>query len=140
MERLTITQFKKGRKTMFILNKETEKKLNVGDRIQFNDSPLYEVIKLTNSIIDPSKIHCDVKNLETNENHSLWLHQLYECKVYEDTRNSFLDTIEISFEISDSGLTLDEVIERVKSKYPKFKFSRTESRYDSCVMAIFEKN
>lgn len=52
--------------------------------------------------------------------------------------NTFLNTIEISFEISESELTLDEIIEEVKKVYPTFKFSRTEARYESCVMAVFE--
>lgn len=52
--------------------------------------------------------------------------------------NSFLTTIEISFEISECELSLNEIIEEVEKKYPEFKFSRTEPRYESCIMAIFE--
>lgn len=45
---------------------------------------------------------------------------------------------ELSFEISECGLSLDEVIRIVEKKFPGWKFNRTESRYESCIMAIFE--
>lgn len=51
----------------------------------------------------------------------------------------FLDTIEISFEISEVKMPLSEIIKIVEAKYPAFKFSRTEHRYTDCVMAIFEQ-
>ena len=57
---------------------------------------------------------------------------------YEDEKYSLLRSVEISVEISESNLTLDEVIEIVQTKYPGFYFDRTEARYDSCVMAVFE--
>ena len=57
---------------------------------------------------------------------------------YEDEKYSLLRSVEISVEISESNLTLDEVIDIVQSKYPGFYFDRTEPRYDSCVMAVFE--
>lgn len=50
-----------------------------------------------------------------------------------------LRTAEISFEISESILPLDRIIAEVEKAYPAYKFSRTESRYESCVMAIFER-
>ena len=53
-------------------------------------------------------------------------------------KDAFLETIEISFEISESELSLKEIISIVEQKYPNYKFSRTEPRYESCVMAIFE--
>ena len=56
----------------------------------------------------------------------------------EDKKEMMLSTAEISFEISESGMELSDVIKAVEKKYPAFKFSRTEGRYESCVMAIFE--
>ena len=47
-------------------------------------------------------------------------------------------TPELSFEISESHYTLNQIIAAVEQEYPKFKFSRIECRYDSCIMAIFE--
>ena len=49
-----------------------------------------------------------------------------------------LGTPRLEFEISESGLTIDEVIEAVTKKYPTARFWGTEKRYDSCVMAIFD--
>lgn len=46
---------------------------------------------------------------------------------------------ELSFEISECGHPIDDVIEKVEREYPGWKFSRTEARYQSCIMAIFEK-
>ena len=51
-----------------------------------------------------------------------------------------LGTPELSFEFSESGMTLDEVISAVKTAYPNWKFDRTEARYESCLMAIFIPN
>ena len=45
---------------------------------------------------------------------------------------------ELSFEISESNYTHDEIIKAVEQQFPGYKFNRTESRYDSCIMAIFE--
>ena len=53
------------------------------------------------------------------------------------TDDRFIDTAELSFEISESDNTLDEIIRKVESVYTDFKFSRTETRYGSCLMAIF---
>lgn len=48
---------------------------------------------------------------------------------------------ELSVEISESGKSLDEVIEYVHQHYgPRWKFNRTEGRYESCIMAIFEED
>jgi len=44
---------------------------------------------------------------------------------------------ELCFEISEVIEPLDEIIKRVEMKYKGFKFSRTEARYESCTMAIF---
>lgn len=52
---------------------------------------------------------------------------------------NILTTAELSFEISESGMTLDEIIELVESTYKGWKFSRTEARYQTCIMAIFER-
>ena len=51
-----------------------------------------------------------------------------------------LESLEISIEveISEAQEPLSEIIKAVEKKYPAFKFSRTEGRYESCVMAIFE--
>ena len=46
---------------------------------------------------------------------------------------------ELSFEISESRMTLDEIIRMVEHDYPGWRFNRTEARYESCVMAVFEK-
>lgn len=51
----------------------------------------------------------------------------------------YMDTMEISFEISESGKELDAIIAEVEAEFPEWKFSRTEARYISCVMAIFER-
>ena len=46
---------------------------------------------------------------------------------------------ELSFDISESNITIEELEAFVKKAYgPNWRFSRTESRYESCVMAIFE--
>ena len=47
---------------------------------------------------------------------------------------------ELHFEVSDHLDDLDEIIKAVEKKYPGFRFDRTESRYYTCVMAIFEKH
>lgn len=56
-------------------------------------------------------------------------------------KKSFLESLEmeISFEISECEIPLEEIIKEVERKYPSFTFSRTEPRYTSCVMAIFER-
>lgn len=55
--------------------------------------------------------------------------------------NEVIDNIgypELDFEISESNYDLDTIIKAVEAKYPDYTFNRTESRYISCVMAIFE--
>ena len=46
---------------------------------------------------------------------------------------------ELSFEISECDMDLMEIIEMIEKAWPGWKFNRTEKRYQSCVMAIFEK-
>lgn len=46
---------------------------------------------------------------------------------------------ELSFEVSESEYHLDRIIRAVENLYPEYKFNRTEARYDSCVIAIFER-
>lgn len=60
-------------------------------------------------------------------------------KTMRELEETFLTSAELSFEISEAGISLDRVIEIVESKYPGYRFNRTESRYGSCVMAIFER-
>ena len=47
--------------------------------------------------------------------------------------------VEIST-LLEAGISLDEIIEAVKDKYGcnSWKFARTEHRYTSCIIAIFE--
>lgn len=52
----------------------------------------------------------------------------------------YLGNAELSFEISECDASLEEIVEYVHKTYgEKWKFSRTEKRYMSCVMAIFEE-
>ena len=47
----------------------------------------------------------------------------------------------LQFEISDaldSGKKLEDIIRYIEKENPGWKFNRTEPRYDSCIMAIFE--
>lgn len=56
--------------------------------------------------------------------------------------NNLMDRIggpELSFEISECNMDLMEIVEMIEKDWPGWKFNRTESRYQSCVMAIFEK-
>lgn len=46
---------------------------------------------------------------------------------------------ELSFEISECDMDLMEIVEMIEKDWPGWKFNRTESRYQSCMMAIFEK-
>lgn len=47
-------------------------------------------------------------------------------------------TLEV--EISEIDATLDEVILYIQKRYGRrWKFNRTEPRYESCIMAIFEE-
>ena len=48
--------------------------------------------------------------------------------------------VELDVEISEINASLEEIIDYVHKVYGDgWKFNRTEARYDSCVMAIFEK-
>ena len=47
---------------------------------------------------------------------------------------------ELAFEISESEYDLKDIIEAVQMQYPGWRFNRTEERYLSCVVAIFEKD
>lgn len=56
--------------------------------------------------------------------------------------DNILDTLGgpfLEFEISESNFSLDDIIKAVEIRYPDYKFWGTESRYESCIMAIFEK-
>ena len=46
---------------------------------------------------------------------------------------------ELSFEISETNAPLQDIINKIEKEYPGWKFDRTESRYLSCVMAVFVK-
>lgn len=46
---------------------------------------------------------------------------------------------ELSFEISECDMDLMEIVDIIEKEWPGWKFNRTESRYQSCVMCIFEK-
>ena len=48
-----------------------------------------------------------------------------------------IDDPELSFEISEIEAPLDKIIREIEKRYPGWKFSRTEARYQSCIMAIF---
>ena len=61
-------------------------------------------------------------------------------QMMQELEEVFLGSMEISFEISEAGIPLERVIEIVEAKYPGWRFSRTEARYESCIMAIFEKS
>ena len=62
----------------------------------------------------------------------------------EDVKMTDLEMIvnypELHFEVSENLDHLDEIIAAVEKKYPGYRFDRTEARYISCVMAIFEKH
>lgn len=48
--------------------------------------------------------------------------------------------VSLEFKISESNISIDELIKYVQKKYgPQWKFNRTEARYTSCIMAIFEE-
>lgn len=46
---------------------------------------------------------------------------------------------ELSFEISECDMDLMDIIEMIEKDWPGWRFNRTEKRYQSCMMAIFEK-
>ena len=56
----------------------------------------------------------------------------------EEKEQLVLSSAELSFEVSESSLCMAEIIRSVESAYPGWRFNRSEARYDSCVMAIFE--
>lgn len=58
---------------------------------------------------------------------------------YEIEINGIYHQPLVEFEVSDIGIPLNEFIDMVQGKYPKLKFNRTEQRYYSCIMAIFEQ-
>ena len=45
----------------------------------------------------------------------------------------------LEFEISECEVPLDDIIAAVEKNYPDWKFWATEPRYESCIMAIFER-
>ena len=53
---------------------------------------------------------------------------------------TILNSPELHFEVSESAEPLKKVIEEVEKRYPDFRFNRTEARYQSCIVAIFEKH
>lgn len=56
------------------------------------------------------------------------------------TIEKVMPNAELSIDISELDMTIDEVTEYIHKNYgDKWKFSRTEPRYESCVMAIFEE-
>ena len=58
-------------------------------------------------------------------------------KTVGDVLNSV--SINLEVEVSESEFDLATIIKTVEFAYPEFKFNRTEARYDSCVMVIFER-
>lgn len=58
---------------------------------------------------------------------------------YEIEINGIYHKPLVEFEVSEIGIPLNEFIDMVHRKYPELKFSRTEQRYYSCIMAIFEQ-
>ena len=49
-------------------------------------------------------------------------------------------TATLEVEISELDVSLDEVIVYVRKHYgEKWRFNRTEARYESCIIAIFEE-
>lgn len=45
----------------------------------------------------------------------------------------------IEVEISEVDYHLARIIRAIEEEYPNYKFNRTENRYESCVIAIFEE-
>ncbi len=58
---------------------------------------------------------------------------------YEEEKEVLLNSVvlELSVEVSESNLTLDEIIDIIHKKYPHYHFDRTAAKYESCVMAVF---
>lgn len=73
-------------------------------------------------------------DLDTDET----VYEIYLDGSSEDAEaESLLASVELSVDISERPLELDEIIKIVEDEYPDFRFDRTESRYRSCLMAIF---
>ncbi len=81
------------------------------------------------------ELHSKVRNDEQEAR--FWKIAKMEYEQMLRNRLAELGTPRLEFEISESGLTLDEIKEAVAVKYPTAKFWGTESRYESCVFAIF---
>ena len=47
-------------------------------------------------------------------------------------------SMDIEIEISEVDVDIRELEKWVQKKFPNARFSRTEPRYESCIMAIFE--
>jgi len=67
---------------------------------------------------------------------------LKNIKIVDENENAFSTEIklispELSFEISEIEAPLDKIIREIEKQYPGWNFSRTEARYQSCIMAIF---
>lgn len=127
-------------------SKDMENNLNVGDKFSYDGGEVEYIIRdITYSKYEDKVLYLKVQEITPGEKifktYSYVSPSLfYGADFIPDERNNFLESMEISFEISESGLTIDEVKAIVEAKYPGWKFNRTESRYDSCIMAIFEKN
>ena len=67
------------------------------------------------------------------------MYKLTEIKENEKTLESIIENPTLEFEISNCDATLDEIIEAAEKAYSDFKFSRTEKRYDTCIVAVFER-
>ena len=61
------------------------------------------------------------------------INKSYEEQILKDLGKPYLE-----FEISESEHSLEDIIMAVEEGYPHYKFDRTEPRYESCIMAIFE--
>ena len=46
----------------------------------------------------------------------------------------------IEVEISELDIPLEEIIREVEKEYPDYRFSCTEPKYQSCIIARFEHN
>jgi hypothetical protein len=92
---------------------------------------LYEVL---NDFYNDSSMRDEYEYYEAYIREKLGLLQIADASVLEK-----LGGPELSFEISESGMDLDTIITAVQNAYPGWKFNRTEVRYESCLMAIFEK-
>ena len=46
----------------------------------------------------------------------------------------------LEVEISELDIPLEEIIREVETAYPAYRFSCTEPKYQSCIIARFEPN